>query len=273
MKRPLLKELGRRMHGLGTHHKSLIVIGCALAVAAALISCSTTQSQRTVMAPPTIPGATFVGSETCAQCHEEIHRDFNTATHMRLKAEGPNALNVGCESCHGPGSTHNQSGGARGTIINPRRSPETCFNCHREMAGRFQLPNHHPVPEGKISCADCHNPHKGPAIIGSGTALSTEQDTCGKCHIAQRGPFVFEHEAVREGCTTCHQPHGSVNARMLIERNHVLCLKCHFQQQTVGGKIYIGGQEHSGRLSRGTCWSGGCHEAVHGSQIGSSLRF
>ncbi|HYV30285.1 MAG TPA: cytochrome c3 family protein, partial [Candidatus Binatia bacterium] len=126
---------------------------------------------------------------------------------------------------------------------------------------------------GRVSCADCHNPHKGQAIIGGGTALSTEQETCGKCHVAQRGPFVFEHEAVREGCTTCHQPHGSVNARMLIERNHVLCLKCHFQQQTVGGKIFIGGQEHSGRLGRGTCWSAGCHEAVHGSQTGSSLRF
>ena len=236
-----------------------------------VVSCATTT--RTVNLPPHVAGATFAGSESCAQCHEAITRDFGTADHARLKAPGANAANVGCESCHGPASIHNQSGGARGTIVNPRKSPETCFQCHLEMASRFQLPNHHPVIEGRVTCADCHNPHKGRMIGGSGTELSTQQDTCGRCHIAQRGPFVFEHEAVREGCTTCHQPHGSVNARMLIERNHTLCLKCHFQQQTVDGKIFIGGQEHSGRLGRGTCWTAGCHEAVHGSQVGSSLRF
>jgi predicted CXXCH cytochrome family protein len=236
-----------------------------------MVSCSTVT--RTVMAPPNVPGASYAGSESCAQCHENITKDFASADHARLKADGANAANVGCESCHGPASIHNQSGGARGTIVNPRKSPDACFQCHLEIEGRFRLPNHHPVVEGKISCGDCHNPHKGKVIIGGGTALSTEQDTCGKCHIAQRGPFVFEHEAVREGCTTCHQPHGSVNQRMLTERNAILCLKCHFQQQTIGGKIFIGGQEHSGRLNRGTCWSAGCHEAVHGSHIGSSLRF
>jgi hypothetical protein len=35
----------------------------------------------------------------------------------------------------------------------------------------------------------------------------------------------------------------------------------------------IGGFDHAGFVSRGTCWSAGCHEAVHGSQIGSSLRY
>jgi predicted CXXCH cytochrome family protein len=234
------------------------------------VSCATIT--RTTFAPPAIPGAQFTGSESCAECHADITRDFNTATHARLKAPGEHAANVGCESCHGPGSIHKESGGARNTIVNPRKSPDTCFECHLEVASRFRLPSHHPVLEGKMSCGDCHNPHKGPAIIGGGTALSTEQETCGKCHIAQRGPFVFEHEAIREGCTTCHQPHGTVNAKMLVERSATLCLKCHFQQQT-GAGIFIGGQDHAGRLNRGTCWTAGCHEAVHGSQIGSSLRF
>jgi predicted CXXCH cytochrome family protein len=101
----------------------------------------------------------------------------------------------------------------------------------------------------------------------------SESDTCAGCHTAQRGPFVFEHEAVREGCTTCHAVHGSVNQKMLVQRNHTLCLKCHFQQQTSGGLLVIGGKDHTSFVSRGTCWSAGCHEAVHGSQIGSSLRF
>ena len=272
MKRESTPVPSERRKGLSKfgQPKRLAILGSLLA-ASILASCVSVT--RVVMAPPSIPGATFVGSETCSQCHENITKGFHTATHARLKAPGQNAADVGCESCHGAGSLHNESGGGHHTIINPGKSPETCFQCHLDKRGEFNLPHHHPVLEGKISCADCHNPHKGGAVIGSGTALATEFDTCGRCHTAQRGPFVFEHEAVREGCTTCHAIHGSANPRMLKERNATACLKCHFQQQTTAGRIFIGGQDHTTRLPRGTCWSAGCHEAVHGSQIGSSLRF
>jgi hypothetical protein len=60
---------------------------------------------------------------------------------------------------------------------------------------------------------------------------------------------------------------------MLTERNNNLCLKCHFQQVKPGGAILIGGSDHTARLQRGTCWTAGCHEAVHGSRVNSSLRF
>jgi predicted CXXCH cytochrome family protein len=239
---------------------------------ATMISCATVQT--TIVIPPQIEGATLVGDKSCAECHQKHTSDFHSATHARLKAKGANAQEMGCESCHGPGSVHAQSGGARNTILNPRRDPEVCFTCHLEMKARFQTPHHHPVENGKVSCGDCHNPHKGPMIKAGGTSLTIEQDTCMQCHQTQRGPFVFEHEAIREGCTTCHDPHGAVNEKMLLQRNQNLCLKCHFQTQTASGRIYIGGQEHGlARLAQGTCWSAGCHEAVHGSHVSSSLRF
>jgi predicted CXXCH cytochrome family protein len=250
----------------------LWIFAGGVVLAAVMISCSTTQ---TIMAPPSIPGASFVGNNACTDCHAEIVRDFRTADHARLMAKGKNAANAsGCEGCHGPGSLHVQSGGAANTIINPRKDPEACFQCHLETRAQFNLPNHHPVPEGKMSCADCHNPHKGSIIKGGGaTNVMGRNETCFQCHTEQRGPFVFEHEALREGCTSCHIPHGSVNPKMLTERNQTLCLKCHFQQQSANGAIYIGEVNHSSFLTRGTCWSAGCHEAVHGSQVSNLLRF
>lgn len=248
----------------------LWISGSVASIALVLLSCSTT---RTLVAPPSIPGAEFAGTESCETCHETITRDFHTATHARLKAQGDNAKDIGCESCHGPGSLHVASGGGARTIINPRGSPQTCFQCHQDVKAQFALPHRHPVLEGKMSCSDCHDPHKGSAIRSGGTDIASANETCFQCHSVQRGPFVFEHEALRQGCNTCHQPHGSVNQRMLTERNATLCLKCHYQQQTASGALVIGGRNHAGSLARGTCWSAGCHEAVHGSQISSSLRF
>jgi predicted CXXCH cytochrome family protein len=250
-----------------------IVLPVGVILTAILITSACSTVSRTVLMPPKVVDSEFVGSASCAQCHEEITRDFHTASHALLQAKGSNASEMGCESCHGPGSKHNESGGAYHTIVNPKKSPDVCFQCHLDLKGQFSLPSHHPIMEGKMSCTDCHNPHKGRAAPGGAGSLLSDNQLCQSCHLPQRGPFVFEHEASREGCTTCHRPHGSVNQRMLTERNSTLCLKCHFQQQTITGQVLIGGRDHAANLSRGTCWSAGCHEAVHGSQINSSLRF
>src|SRR5262249_24231427 len=136
----------------------------------------------------------------------------------------------------------------------------------------FSLNSHHPVPEGRMTCTDCHSPHKGSIRTGSSTSLVSESESCLRCHAAQRGPFVFEHEVMRAGCTTCHTAHGSINAKLLTVRDSNLCLKCHFHQVN-NGRILIGGSDHTLRLQIGTCWTAGCHEAVHGSRVNSSLRF
>lgn len=239
--------------------------------AALILSCVTTT--RMVMAPPSIPGATYVGSDKCATCHPDINEMFEGATHANLMAEGVDSPDIGCESCHGPGSLHVEGGGALHAIINPDKNPETCYQCHLDKKGEFNLPYTHPVKNGHMSCTDCHNPHEGSAIAGGKTELESETALCLDCHQAQMGPFAFEHEAIREGCNTCHSPHGSVNEKMLLTRNANLCYSCHAQQAMPGGNILIGGRNHNGFLNRGTCWASGCHEQVHGSHISSSLRF
>ncbi len=255
--------------------KNTLLFGGIAAWGLLLVSCVTIN--RAVLAPPQVPGATFVGSKTCTECHADQAGHFASASHARVALSDPKLGDTGCEACHGPGSLHNKSGGARGTIVNPGTSPETCFKCHLDKRGEFSLPNSHPVLAGQIGCADCHNLHEGDAIKGAGASLESMNETCTKCHTAQKGPFVFEHGAMKEGCVACHAPHGSVNQKMLLSRDANLCLRCHLEAPAThaAGIINAGATvagNHNARLMQGTCWSAGCHEAPHGSNANNHTR-
>ncbi len=215
--------------------------------------------------------AEYVGMETCAACHAKQFKEFQQSTHARISIPGENVKAQGCEMCHGPGSLHVAAGGGRGVggIINPRKDPSTCFACHLDKKAEFRLPYHHPLLEGKMSCADCHSPHAPDVRPWSATTLKDINEACFRCHKEQRGPFVWEHEALREGCTTCHKVHGSIHEKMLLVRDNNLCLRCHTQANFP----IIGKSSHAGRLPQGTCFSAGCHTAVHGSNFDDHLRY
>lgn len=243
--------------------------------ASLLVSCGSLE--RTAALPPLIEGASYVGNSVCAECHTNITRAFPMSEHGRMgKGDLHFASLTGCESCHGPGSRHAAAGGGRGQfIINPGKAPKVCLDCHVQVHAEFQLPRHHPVLEGIMNCTQCHDPH-GMDIMkpGGGLAMARLNQSCAECHREQSRPFVFEHEALREGCVVCHQPHGSMNPQLLAERDNNLCLKCHLQVQMPGpGDFMIGKIPHSNFIKRGTCWSAGCHTAVHGSNVHPHLRY
>ena len=83
-----------------------------------------------------------------------------------------------------------------------------------------------------MNCVQCHDPH-GRDIFktAGGLAMARLNETCAQCHREQTKPVVFEHPALREGCASCHNPHGSVNPKLLTVRDSNLCLRCHAQVQ------------------------------------------
>lgn len=232
-------------------------------------SCST--EDRTAVVPLQIEGATFVGDNACADCHQNITRVFPASPHARLHSDTARMPGQsGCESCHGPGSKHIAMGGRGGLekfIINPGKDPQACLQCHSEVQAEFHFPQHHPVLEGKMNCVQCHDPH-GMDIMkpAGGLAMSRLNESCANCHRPQTKPVIFEHPAMREGCTICHNPHGSINGKMLTQPDSNLCFRCHAQVQK-SGHIYIGARDHTSNLAYGSCWTAGCHVAVHGSNI------
>jgi DmsE family decaheme c-type cytochrome len=172
--------------------------------------------------------------EACLGCHA---RDFSRANVRRSEHT---LNNVACTSCH---SIHHSPAPK---YLLAKKQGELCYGCHAAVRAQFEMPSKHRVNEGFVQCTDCHNPHGSyaatwrmsdrPRMVEQ--ALNNEEP-CLKCHADKRGPFVYEHAPARvEGCETCHNPHGSMSAR-LLRRPVVfpLCLECHTGAEDFGTRI------------------------------------
>jgi DmsE family decaheme c-type cytochrome len=190
-------------------------------------------------------------SETCLGCHAGAHPNFARSPH----AKG----GVSCLGCH---SVHDSQTPEK---LLKAEQPKLCFQCHTDQKASFDMPFHHPVNEGAVKCSDCHDVH-GTFQNNNLRATADQNMVCTKCHAETRGPFVYEHAAVRaEGCTGCHSPHGSQNARMLnMPSINTLCNQCHSRvaNHTVNG-MGAGSDELQ------PCTS--CHTYIHGSNINQAF--
>jgi DmsE family decaheme c-type cytochrome len=162
--------------------------------------------------------------DRCLDCHAKDLSRGNVRRSSHTTAD------VVCSSCH---SIHKSP---VPKFLLAKKQTELCYGCHGSIRAQFSMPFKHRVNEGFMSCSDCHNPHgtAAPTWKMAHRPRMVEQasggeEACLKCHSDKRGPFVHEHAAVRvDGCESCHNPHGSTNAK-LLKRPAVftLCLECH----------------------------------------------
>ena len=92
---------------------------------------------------------------------------------MRIRAAMSNRL-----TASPPAGRSRQALSGRFPVEPARAIENACYQCHMDVRGQFNLPSHHPVPEGRMTCIQCHPPHKGIAFAGGSTQLLSQEENC-----------------------------------------------------------------------------------------------
>jgi predicted CXXCH cytochrome family protein len=172
-------------------------------------------------------------SEFCFGCHTG-----KRVWSSRKFIHGP--LNIGgCTLCHNPhGENHRYQLIEEGSL-------RLCLTCHGDKEGLVaektadRMPYVHGIVAGE-GCVICHDPH---ATDQQFMLKKPINQLCSGCHpgiAAQTGghplpnhPVAAPRERLRPGrelsCSSCHDPHGSINPLMLIQSplGGRLCRECH----------------------------------------------
>jgi predicted CXXCH cytochrome family protein len=110
----------------------------------------------------------------------------------------------------------------------PASADEDCLQCHDELTKGKSV--HAAVAMG---CVTCHSaidarvtPHRKTNKIGKGLS-SAQPELCFGCHDQSKFKGKVVHAAIGKGCTGCHNPHASKNAKLLTTEPPYLCYTCH----------------------------------------------
>lgn len=196
-------------------------------------ACATGAIREKMLTMPAIDGATYVGQDTCLECHEDMAEHYSHNIHARLADFEMMGGQQGCEACHGPGSLHVDNDGDTEKILmlGEMKSEEVgavCATCH--VDGDLMDWTHSEHALADLSCTDCHSIHAEDAK--KAYLKQEDPELCYSCHGEMQAKSNFpSHHPVKEGkmsCGDCHNPHGDLNTH---ERTNDLCLDCHSRYQ------------------------------------------
>ena len=180
------------------------------------------------------------GRSLCAGCHEEINESIEEAEIVHDPAEDD------CTDCHNP-----HSGPAPKML--PASGRQLCNECHDDIVELAETAStHHDATTTKDECLNCHSPH---AAAAEPNLRKPQRELCLGCHDKRvkatdgkrllnmkkwLGDHSSWHKPVKEdGCSGCHNPHGSENFRILKKpfppkfyasfgtKDYGLCFSCH----------------------------------------------
>lgn len=243
------------------------VVVCALDLSAPLATAVAGAGQQpNKAASKKADPAAYIGSASCAECHNSEAAFYALTAHAKLSDKFPFDQR-GCEACHGGARGHvefhqttqrlfkeNKDDEANAWLndtakalaaqlpnpedLSPAAATAICLKCHEGQQGRseerFNFRRSEHFRHG-VSCNECHSSHapKRTEYLLKGA----EPNLCYQCHAEQKATFAkpFHHKVPEGGmkCSDCHNQHGTFTVKSL--RNSVtgdaVCVKCHADKQ------------------------------------------
>jgi DmsE family decaheme c-type cytochrome len=178
----------------------------------------------------------YAGAEACAACHEEESKELKKTPH----GQAGFALRSihACETCHGPGQAHIDSGGDASKIksfaaLKGDDASQVCLGCH-ESAQRANWKGsvHQQRELACISCHTVHHPKSDNWLLKTGRV----EETCNGCHVEVKAQIQrTSHHPIREGlmsCNDCHNPHGTLTPKLILANSvNEQCYTCHTEKR------------------------------------------
>lgn len=195
---------------------------------------NSSQSAPQAEAERTHAAGEYIGDTECLSCHDSFEKGYAGSPHHRAADPRTPAAGKGCESCHGPAGQH-----ADDPVLHPILNLKTasvaqvngaCATCHK--GGEHALWDGSAHESRNVSCVSCHSIHS-PQSADASLKGKSEQALCATCHRDKVAKLDRSgHMPVREGkmeCSTCHNPHGSSNVKLLQKGGSVaeMCTSCH----------------------------------------------
>ncbi len=228
---------------LGLWLTAVVIVGASAPAAsntpAAIPTAVPTSAQS--QQPAAASGPEYIGLDACLSCHDKEGETYGKSTHHRVGDPRSPEAAQSCETCHGPGRKHAQADDPA-TVLMPRNFTKLppddvnalCTTCHNK--GEHVLWDGSQHEARGLSCVTCHSQH----AAKSETKLlkgRTQMETCATCHRDKVAKLDRSgHMPLREGkmeCTSCHNPHGSTNVRLLRTGDSIAeqCTSCHAEKR------------------------------------------
>ena len=228
------------------------------------------------------------GNELCFTCHKSIGEAVKKVKFSH------NPVEKGCLNCHDPHGSANSDHLLKNDVIS------LCVSCHKTNTPAFAK-QHMDYPVAKARCTSCHNAHGSDkaGILFNNVHQPVANKMCNQCHEASTSPDALKtkragfelcrgcHSSMmndtfnknrihwplvdKVGCLNCHEPHASLQKKLLMGDMKTLCGKCHQDTMDLQTKLAererqekaaSKGQAMKGALTHNPIQEGNC-EACH----------